>query len=196
MFESHSIARKIAGRFLLAGLIFILVLISCTDLTSPLDSDLIPDAELEKVIRLALRKFHEPISISDLQNIEKLTANHESIYDLTGLEYCCNLEELMFIYCEISDLSPLENLLKLRKIEMWSNNIEDISPLSGLINLNTLHLSNNEISDLEAISNLTGLMILYLANNHIDNINASGVIVELQTAGKVGGHNGARSIVD
>lgn len=67
----------------------------------------IPDPELEEIIRKSIGKLQGDIYCSDLETITFIEAPHCSIRDITGLEYCTSLTTLDLSGNSISDLTPL-----------------------------------------------------------------------------------------
>ena len=107
----------------------------------------IPDAALASAIRTALGRpasdSTSAITQTDLKSLTTLTANHQRISDLTGLEEATGLENLVLRWNSVSDLSPLAGLTSLKYLELLGNDISDIRPLAGLTNLERLGIGSN-----------------------------------------------------
>jgi len=132
---------------------------------------LIPDSNLEAVIRETIGKPEGDITDIDLQGISKLDGTSRDIANLTGLEYCINLQYLELHQNQISNISAVSGLTKLVRLWLSYNQISDISAVSGLTNLTDLNLIDNQISDISAVSGLaTELTRLELGSNQISDI--------------------------
>ncbi len=98
-----------------------------------------------------------------------LSASHQGISDLSGIEYCTNLDWLELNVNVISDISPLASLTNLTYLGLWKNEISDISPLASLTNLTYLSLHSNQISDISPLVENSGLgegdIVLLTVNN-------------------------------
>ncbi len=151
----------------------------------------IPDSNLRREIAEALKKpQNTPITEGDMAGLTSLSAQGQSITDLTGLEFATNLERLYLSYRvipnsvqynAISDISVLSNLTNLERLDLSDNNISDISVLSNLTNLVWLGLSDNNISDISVLSNLTNLVWLGLSDNNISDISVLSNLTNLET---------------
>ena len=137
----------------------------------------IPDLNLRTVIETELDKNPgATITATDMQTITGLSAEHENIRNLTGLEFAINLEELDLSNNQISDVTLLAGLRKLKELDLSDNSTakgKSITNLTGLelaINLEKLDLSNNQISDVTPLKNLKNLEELDLSNNQISDV--------------------------
>ena len=119
----------------------------------------IPDSNLRTAIETNLGlALSNPIALSEMAALTRLTASNANISDLTGLEFATNLTTL--------ELGPE------RVANEWrnSNAVSDLSPLAGLTRLTRLHLPNNSISDISAVANLSDLTWLHLSHNNISDL--------------------------
>jgi hypothetical protein len=131
----------------------------------------IPDPNLEAVIRETIGKPEGDITDTDLQTITQLDGHYRGIIDLTGLEYCTNLTWLNLDSNQIADITPLANLTALTELSLGFNlQITDITPLSNLTALTYLFLDFNYIADITPLANLTALTYLALMFNKITDI--------------------------
>ena len=113
-----------------------------------------------------------------LNNLTKLSLNHNKIVSLNGIEksHFYNLEELFLNNNNIKDITNLSkaNFPKLNRIFLFGNEIVDISPLanSNFPKLNILSLSKNEIININPLRNFNfpQLRTLILDNNEINDI--------------------------
>ncbi|MFC1944554.1 leucine-rich repeat domain-containing protein [Chloroflexota bacterium] len=128
-----------------------------------------PDANLETVIRDAIKKPTGDIYPAYLLPLVTLDASGQGIIDLTGLEWCVNLTTLYLNDNQINDISPLTGLTSLMYLNLRDNQINDISVLQNLTSLTDLRLRNNQISDISSLSGLTSLTTLFLGSNQIGN---------------------------
>ena len=155
---------------------------------------IIPDPDLETVIRDALRKPTGEIYPSELEELTTLRAvgkqaprgmtssweyGEGRITDLTGLEYCINLEGLWLKGHGLTDISVLASLTNLERLEIDWNQISDISPLASLTKLTWLRLGHNEISDVSPLASLTNLETLALDQNQITDISPLASLTKL-----------------
>ena len=140
----------------------------------------IPDANLRAAIEAALGKARgAPITVADMETLNRLHAVDRGISNLTGLEFATNLKRLYLSENNISDISALSGLTNLRDLTLWLNNLTDVSALSGLTELGRLVLIGNNISDISALSSLTKLLGLYLNGNNISDISALSSLTDL-----------------
>jgi len=112
--------------------------------------ELIPDANLEAVVREAIGKPMGDIYPSDLAGLTYLYASSRDISDVTGLEHCTSLEFLHLDDNQINDISPLANLTSLTELDLDGNQISDIAPLvenEGLTVGDEVYLADNPLSD-------------------------------------------------
>ncbi|MBT3267060.1 hypothetical protein HN371_07915 [Candidatus Poribacteria bacterium] len=117
----------------------------------------IPDANLERVIRQALGKPEGALLPSNLATLTTLEAPDEGIYDLAGIEYCADLTTLDLSRNSITDPSPLASLTALKILRLSSANLPDLAFLAPLDGLETLWIGGNALSDLGGLSHLANL---------------------------------------
>ena len=140
----------------------------------------IPDANLRAAIAAALDKANgAPITVAEMEMLDRLHAVDYGISDLTGLEFASNLKYLYLSGNNISDISALSGLTNPRNLDLSGSNISDISALSGLTKLTRLDLSENNISDISVLSGLTNLFTLGLSGNNISDISALSGLTKL-----------------
>ena len=103
-----------------------------------------PDTALANIVGNALGlPANQPILLSDLERLTILTAQNQTIVDLTGIEKATNLTELRLSQNQITDVNALSDLTRLTYLDLQNNEITDVSPLVGLTNLTTLNLTGN-----------------------------------------------------
>ena len=118
----------------------------------------IPDTNLRAVITEALGKSpNSPITVEELEGLERLDARNRDIQDLTGLQFATNLSRLSLNDNEISDLSPIAGLVQLDALWIINNPVSEISPIKGLTNLTELVVDKTYVSDLSPITGLINL---------------------------------------
>ena len=121
----------------------------------------ISDLNLRAGIAAALGKSaNAPMTVGEMEGLQRLYINNRGIRDLTGLEFAINLRELNLDDNEISDLSPLAGLINLRVLRLHHNPLSDISPVRGLTNLTRLEFDESSVSDISPVRNLTNLTYL------------------------------------
>lgn len=130
------------------------------------------DPRLDYWVRGEITKPTEPIFRSDLLALTSLSANVDSIADLTGLEHCSNLTTISMSRNRLDGLSPLAGLTELIDLNLEMNQIRDLAPMTGLTGLATLRLNVNNITDISALSGLDQLTSLGLSDNRITSITA------------------------
>ena len=142
----------------------------------------IPDPNLRAAIAEALGKSpNAPITVEEMEELERLDAKNRGIQDLTGIQFATNLKSLNLVGNQIFDLSPLAGLINLTNLSVSNNKISDLSPIAGLINLKNLGVANNKISDLSPIAGLINLESLYFShNNNVSDISPVAGLVNLQ----------------
>ena len=131
-----------------------------------------PDENLEAAVRDELNIPTDPITVVDMETMERLSADYSDISNLQGLEYATNLRTLLLDDNNASNISPIAGLTNLTMLNLYGNNISDISPIAGLTNLTLLDLSINNISNISSVTNLTNLTALDLNGNHISDISS------------------------
>lgn len=132
--------------------------------------ELIPDPQLNAVIRQVLKKKQiekEQIDPQDLKTIFFLDARKQGIKSLAGLEHCTNLAEVKLGNNEIADISPLAALKNVQSLSLDHNHVSSLQPLAELTKLQYLELSSNQIQSLTGLESLTNLRSLYLSDNQV-----------------------------
>lgn len=137
------------------------------------------DKNFEKSIRDTLDKAEGPITVAEMERINKIEAQALMIKDISGIEYAKNLTYLDLGLNEIKDIEALAGLKKLRVLHMPSNQISDISALQDLKKLEIVDLSGNKITDISALKDLTEIFMLNLNVNEISDINALARLTKL-----------------
>ena len=134
-------------------------------------NSIIPNRELEAVIREVIKKPKGTIQPSDCLGIKELDISKTNyIKNLKGLEYFIDLEKLTVAASWVSDLSSISSLTNLKYLDLDQNNITDLSPLSGLVKLEYLNLYDNKVVDISPLLNLATLRELNLAKNPVKNV--------------------------
>jgi len=144
------------------------------------NTTIIPDSNLEEVIRKAIDKPTGLPTADDLRKITSLEAEDREIKELIGLEHCVNLQELFLDRNQIEDISPLVKLSNLIELSLDENQIVDISPLSKLEKLRVLWLGGNFIADISPLSKLSNLQMLHLYDNPITDISPLAKLKNLE----------------
>ena len=158
------------------------------------------DLELERVIRLALKRPREDIWRSDLDKIvtfaisdsvaklsrESFTCNNVNISSLDDFIHFRNLQILEFrdvplvSQYEWSTLQPLDSLTDLRIVNCDIYDINQLVGLPELRQLTMLSLGNNYLTDISPITNMTNLLKLELYNNSITNVSGIENLTKLR----------------
>ena len=130
-----------------------------------------PDPNLRAAIAEALNKnSNAPITVEEMEGLEKLAARHRSIRDLTGLQFAASLGQLSLAGNQISDLSPIAGLIGLHTLWINNNPISDISPVGNLKNLTVLVIDGTDVSDLTPVAGLINLKELGISTHVMSDI--------------------------
>ena len=146
----------------------------------------IPDTNLRAAIAEALGKSPTaPITVEEMERLNRLAARNRGIQDLTGLELATNLTKADLRDNQISDLSPLAGLTKLYELRLDHNrtDLSNLSPLSGLINLEVLDFSFKNVSDLSPLSRLTKLEYLHFTDTNVSDFSPLAGLINLESLG-------------
>ena len=150
----------------------------------------IPDPNLRAVIAEALGKGpNAPITVEEMEGLEKLEAGDRGIQDLTGLQFATNLRQLNLIRNnrhQFTDLSPIAGLINLKYLRFGSRYVSDLSPLAGLINLKTLHIDWTKIFDLSPLTGLIKLEHLWFDVSNVSDLSPLGGLINLKSVGTWG----------
>ena len=141
----------------------------------------IPDTNLRAAIAEALGKNpNAPITVEEMEGLERLDIGNRDIKDLTGLQFATNLRRLNLEDNQISDLSPVAGLINLKELDVSDINVSDLSPLAGLINLEWLGFSRNNVSDLSPLAGLINLKTVFQWNNPISDLSPLAGLTKLK----------------
>lgn len=128
------------------------------------------DANLERVIREAIKKPEGEISKSDLEEIFVLNANERNISSLEGIENLTNLNSLSLAKNSIVDITPVCFLSNLSYLNLYHNKVKDIGGLVFTNNLEKLVLDVNQIEDISVLSNKIKLKELSVCANPVKDL--------------------------
>ena len=148
----------------------------------------IPDPNLRAAIAEALGKSpNAPVTVEEMEELERLEARNRGIQDLTGLQFATNLKRLNLRDNQIFDLSPLAALVLLHELGLSSNGqieqFSDLSPLSGLINLKRLDFDSKNVSNLSPLSRLTKLEFLHFTDTNVSDFSPLAGLINLESLG-------------
>ena len=149
------------------------------------------DSNLRAAIAEALSKSpNAPITVEEMEELERLDAKNRGIQDLTGIQFATKLKWLNFRGNQISDFSPIAGLIELRELWISDNPVSDFSPLKSLKNLIHLWLDDIPLSDLSPIAGLINLKGLSLWRTNISDLSPlAGLINLVSIAITQGQHN-------
>ncbi|HSG98441.1 MAG TPA: leucine-rich repeat domain-containing protein, partial [candidate division Zixibacteria bacterium] len=139
----------------------------------------IPDANLEAVLRADIGKPTGDLMVLDLALLDKLNGRNANITDLTGLEHCHSAYYLELDYNNVSDLTPVGNLRNLLYLDIGKNQLTDLSPLTNLPKISRIDIWGNSVSDLSPVANFTTLSQLYVNNCPITDLSPVAALVNL-----------------
>ncbi len=108
--------------------------------------------------------------IADLNWIESLTANNQSIRDLNPLSNKIYLKELNIPNTPVKSLEPIAMNTALELLNIENTQIEELDPLKNMLNLNTLNASGTPVSSLKPLSGLVKLEKLFINNTNVKNL--------------------------
>lgn len=104
----------------------------------------------------------------DAASLKILSANDNSITDITGITAFENIEELYLSSNQITNIDALTKLKKLNTLVISSNSIDNISVLPQIQTLKILDLSyNQKLKNIEPLLELKSLSLLCLTNTGI-----------------------------
>lgn len=104
----------------------------------------------------------------DAASLKILSANDNSIINITGITAFKNIEELYLSSNKITNIDALTKLKKLNTLVISSNSIDNINMLSQMQMLRNLDLSyNQKIKNIEPILKLKSLRLLCITNTGI-----------------------------
>ena len=140
----------------------------------------IPDPNLENAIREALELPDSTATTQqEMLRLEKLTAKHAQIADLTGLQYATNLKSLVLPVNNIQDINPVKGLVKLEFLSLRNNPITNLTPLANLTNLTYINIGGVKLSDITPLANLTKLKQAWLGHMQLQDITPLANLTEL-----------------
>lgn len=139
----------------------------------------IPDPNLEAVIRSIVQKPVGPLLSSDLATVTEIEADEKGIGNLQGLQYCSSLRLLNMRGNSVADLGPLTNLVEVTQLGASDNRIADLQPLSGMTRMVNLSLGGNRITDVDPLQGFANLNFLYLNGNPLASIAPLAHLVRL-----------------
>ena len=141
----------------------------------------IPDTNLRAAVAEALGKGPDvPITVQEIEGLEKLEARNKDIQDLTGLQFATNLNELFLNNNQVSDLSPITSLISLRVLNLWNNPLSDLSPVKNLKNLDDLTFGTTLVSDLSPVTGLINLEGLHFYGAPVSDLSPIAGLINLK----------------
>ena len=141
----------------------------------------IPDTNLRAAIAEALGKSsNAPITVEEMEGLERLEVQNRGIQDLTGLQFATNLDRLYLDHNPISDLSPIGGLINLRELRLYDNPVSNLSPVRGLTNLSRLDFQITSVSDLSPIAGLTNLKHLDFHTGNVSDLLPIAGLINLE----------------
>ncbi|WP_135551310.1 leucine-rich repeat domain-containing protein [Paenibacillus cymbidii] len=135
------------------------------------DKRIIPDPQLEQLIRDTINKPQGALTPMDLEQVRQLKGEKKAIKSIEGLQYATQLAEISLPFNQITDISPIKNLNQLKTINFDSNWIEDIAPIAALSQLTSVSFTaNHPLSDLTPLTNLHQIEFLNLSITSIKDL--------------------------
>ena len=153
----------------------------------------IPDTNLRAAIAAELGKDpNAPITVEEMETLQRLEAEGKGIRDLIGLQFATNLDGLSIRDNQVTDISPVAGLIKLRDLNFHNNPVSDLSPVRGLINLTHLAFPRTLVSDLSPLAGLINMEELWFnAGARISDLSPLAGLINLRII-----HAGGHSISD
>ena len=141
----------------------------------------IPDLNLRAVIAEKFGKSpNAPITVQDMEGLERLNARNRDIQDLTGLQFAINLNELFLNNTQVSDLIPIAGSINLRVLDLWNTPVSNLSPLTGLKNLSRLIFGVTAVSDLSPLRGLVNLERLHFYGAPVSDLSPLAGLINLK----------------
>ena len=141
----------------------------------------IPDTNLRAAIAEELGKNpNAPITVEEMEGLERLEARNRDIQDLTGLQFATNLNALFLNNNQMSDLSPIAGLINLRVLDLWNTPVSNLSPLTGLKNLSNLIFGVTSVSDLSPLRGLINLERLHFYGAPVSDLSSLAGLINLK----------------
>jgi len=141
-----------------------------------------PDPNLDQVIRGLINKPKGPLYLSELANIQEVTAHEKSIRDLDGLQCLVRLITLDLTRNQITDVTPVQDLVRLQVLIVLRNRVSDVSSLNRLTQLAMLDIGKNGlIEDASVVANMPNLVTLHMEQNRIGSLEPVRRLVHLGT---------------
>lgn len=131
---------------------------------------LIPDPNLNAVVREALQKPVGPLTPQDMLSLTGLSAIFRNITNVQGLEAAQNLVSLDLQDNGITEVNILTNLTKLTVLDLSENRFSRLTIPGGMTNLMTLRLENGRLTNLSLSEGLTNLTSLRVGFNQLSDL--------------------------
>ena len=128
------------------------------------------DANLERVVRRALRQPQGRLKPEDFAAVGELKGERYGVHNLAGLERFVTLRYLYLPTNKIVNLTPMAQLNTLLEVDLRENQIASVPPLTQLSNLLRLNLGSNQIVDVTPLAQLSNLRVLWLWSNQIADV--------------------------
>ena len=142
----------------------------------------IPDPNLHAAIAETLGKgSNTPITVQEMEGLERIEARNKDIQDLTGLQFSTNLRELLLNNNQVSDLSPIAGLITLRVLDLWNNPVSDLSSVRGLKNLYDLSFGLTSVSDLSPVAGLINLEGIHFYGAPVSDLSPLAGLINLKS---------------
>ncbi|ANQ08542.1 Phosphatase 1 regulatory subunit [Plasmodium coatneyi] len=134
------------------------------------ESNLYETDELNEVLYLHMKGFHNIGGLASFTNLKCLFLNNNCIREIGNLSGLTNLRAL---YLQNNDISCIENIecTSLVILNLANNKIRRLGNLGHLKGLQTLNVSHNlieQIEDIEEVAKLKSLSHLDLSDNHLN----------------------------
>jgi internalin A len=147
----------------IAVLLSATILIAATAATAE-DPVNIPDPALKAAVEAQLA-IPNPTA-TDMLTLTGLSAPHQGIADLRGLEYAKNLRGLSLWDNRITDINALKDLTEITGLDLALNQISDISVLGRMTKLTFVGMKENQITNISPLAGLAQLTYLDLGYNY------------------------------
>lgn len=131
---------------------------------------IIPDPNLNSVVREALQKPAGPLLQADMLRLTNLSAIFRNITNIQGLEAAQNLVSLDLQDNRITNASIITNFTKLALLDLSENRFSQLSLPAGMTNLATLRLENGRMTSLSFSSGLSRLSSLRAGFNQLSDL--------------------------
>lgn len=127
-------------------------------------------SQLEELCVMSQYRLKSLEGVESLHKLVDLKVSYNKIKSLKPVSNLANLEYLTADFNQLTSLEGVENLRKLKGLSAGWNKITSLKPLTELRNLEYLWMNGNSLKSLKGIEKSTGLTTLLAADNRLTSI--------------------------